>query len=41
MNVSYIQFETNLGNATAKTGDSIYNYMIFERKQKMLDSNIW
>ncbi len=35
MHGSYMQFETNLGNATAQTGDSIDNYMKFERKAKI------
>lgn len=32
MHGSYMPFETNLGNATAQTGDSIDNFMEFERK---------
>ncbi|TVZ27144.1 5'-nucleotidase/sulfur-oxidizing protein SoxB [Gillisia sp. Hel_I_86] len=35
MHGSYMPFETNLGNATAQTGDSIDNYMKFERKAKI------
>lgn len=35
MHGSYMPFETNLGNATAQTGDSIDNYMEFERKAKI------
>ncbi len=31
MHGSYMPFETNLGNATAQTGDSIDNFMRFER----------